>query len=1012
MFLVGVLVVTVVLAVGVYKVFGRKVPIQEPSPDVVAEQAPQPAEVPPPAPTPGERLDRRWLPDGTVLLLSYNALRITGLPHALGGSGKPLEVWRQTCGAAIQSLGLDASAIRRITLASDDLAGLPHRCVVVIELQPDYDASRLSNFGEPAGLVVFGQQCRRANRGDWMHPLAVVGKSVVVTGHEDILRHLHTRSQVRLRSIAIERLVSAAGAGDFDLVFLVDLQAAREAAWPLPQRLMDVWPQGKAAWSTLWELPDALGCMAVWREVLHTQLALVCSGETAADRCRSALEELLSAARTGLKGLADSVGEKLKAGQLPIEAAQRYEELLRQSLAALDGSQIELAEHVAWLRTNWSEAPAVLAAAALDSRAAIVAEWYAAALRADAANHVRLLEALAGYGKAYKQFPPAAEGGALLPPETRLSWLAQLLPYFDHADWHRQLQFGYPWNSGQNERVARRVLPEVINPAIEQRTCPAGFPATHYVGVAGVGVDAGRLPASDPRAGMFGYGRTTRLEDLPRGASNTIAVMGVVDRLGPWASGGEATARPLTKRPYVNGPDGFGSGQPDGMLVGMADGSVRFVSKHTDPELLERLATLGGDAAAKADALPQIGPQPAAKPALGAKPAGPTEKPSPHPEGDKGEPTVEPLQPEPAPPIDLPDIPARLAERLPALRLDRVPLLRAVEVLAQLSNLPITLDTDALAELDVALDDPVSIDLAGATFGKALEEIADDRGLICVVEKTQVLLTSPEEHRQRLIARDYPLDDLARDKAETEMLGLLVQKLVAADSWHIAGGRGKLQAAERGLSIIQTESVHQRIVIFLDKLRTARRLSPRSGLQRELLSLQSRRAAASPMLQRELTANFRQPTALGAVAAYLAQAAECQILIDHAALASAGKTAATKVSLTVHKQPLAAALRELLGPLGLAWRIVDKRTIEITSRQALAARLELEFYPIGQLLDAGTSPAELCEKIRTSVAPASWQEAGGPGALYFDPTSACLIVLQSQPVHAAVEQLLAETAPR
>ena len=42
---------------------------------------------------------------------------------------------------------------------------------------------------------------------------------------------------------------------------------------------------------------------------------------------------------------------------------------------------------------------------------------------------------------------------------------------------------------------------------------------THYVGVAGVGPDAGRLPADDPRAGVFGYGRQTRLEDITAGSS-------------------------------------------------------------------------------------------------------------------------------------------------------------------------------------------------------------------------------------------------------------------------------------------------------------------------------------------------------------------------------------------------------------------------------------------------------------------------------------------------------------
>ena len=134
----------------------------------------------------------------------------------------------------------------------------------------------------------------------------------------------------------------------------------------------------------------------------------------------------------------------------------------------------------------------------------------------------------------------------------------------------------------------------MVNPAFGPAKSSDGYPVTHYVGVAGVGEDAAQLPADDPRAGMFGYGRQTRQQDLVRGGANTIAVLGVQDQCGPWAQGGQATVRPLTQQPYVNGPDGFGSGQPDGMVAGMADGSVRFLSKNIDPHVMEQLASVRG----------------------------------------------------------------------------------------------------------------------------------------------------------------------------------------------------------------------------------------------------------------------------------------------------------------------------------------------------------------------------------------------------------------------------------
>ena len=63
---------------------------------------------------------------------------------------------------------------------------------------------------------------------------------------------------------------------------------------------------------------------------------------------------------------------------------------------------------------------------------------------------------------------------------------------------------------------------------------------------------------------------------------------------GPWAQGGRATVRPLTRTPYIHGPDGFGSGQPDGMVVGYADGHAGFLSKDIDPHVMEQLASVRG----------------------------------------------------------------------------------------------------------------------------------------------------------------------------------------------------------------------------------------------------------------------------------------------------------------------------------------------------------------------------------------------------------------------------------
>ena len=274
-------------------------------------------------------------------------------------------------------------------------------------------------------------------------------------------------------------------------------------------------------------------------------------------------------------------------------------------------------------------------------------------------------------------FPAGAGGAALLPPETRLSWIASMLPYYEYFDWHSKLHFGQAWNSAENKPITSRPLDPVINPSLGLSLTDAGFPVTHYVGLAGLGADAATLEAQDPRAGVFGYQRRTPPEQIPDGASNTIALIGVSGRLGPWASGGEATVRPLTTRPYVNGPDGFGSGQADGMFVGMADGSVRFITKDIDPSVLEQLATVHGDRSRE--------------------PAVPVKPPL----------AVVKAEPAPAKKMALPDanrpptvdVAARLADKLAGIdfRQAKITLADFVDLLTNLTTVPFSFDPDVAA---------------------------------------------------------------------------------------------------------------------------------------------------------------------------------------------------------------------------------------------------------------------------------------------------------------------------
>lgn len=184
-----------------------------------------------------------------------------------------------------------------------------------------------------------------------------------------------------------------------------------------------------------------------------------------------------------------------------------------------------------------------------------------------------------------------AREAAHLPPEARLSWIAGLLPFLGEEASLGPLDPSKRWNGPENGPTTARPFPMVVHPAAKEAGPRNG---THFVGMAGVGPDAAALPASDPRAGIFGHDRQTRRRDIQDGLNHTILLAGVRDRIGPWGQGGHATVRSFATPPYVGGPDGFGDPAGGVLVVLMADGSVRTFAKDADPRILEALATKAG----------------------------------------------------------------------------------------------------------------------------------------------------------------------------------------------------------------------------------------------------------------------------------------------------------------------------------------------------------------------------------------------------------------------------------
>jgi hypothetical protein len=254
-----------------------------------------------------------------------------------------------------------------------------------------------------------------------------------------------------------------------------------------------------------------------------------------------------------------------------------------------------------------------------------------------------------------------------------------------------------------------------------------------------VGADSARLDNRHPRAGVFGEDRRTKIDDIRDGTSNTLLVLGVRDHLGSWAAGGPPTMRGLVREPYVNGPDGFGTGSSDSMHALLADGRVMVISDKIDPRILRRMA-------AKADGLPldeSEDGEPGDRPSLLAgEPAaeGPLEEDNEDMGGSESPADKRPLDPEfaaepPQPVAKKVDL--ALSLKQPIVRFDQPkskPLSDVLTGVAEMAGAQIDIDRDKLGPAAARLAEPVALRLDNTTVGDILTGLLRPAGLAYRVE--------------------------------------------------------------------------------------------------------------------------------------------------------------------------------------------------------------------------------------------------------------------------------------
>jgi RNA polymerase sigma factor (sigma-70 family) len=184
-------------------------------------------------------------------------------------------------------------------------------------------------------------------------------------------------------------------------------------------------------------------------------------------------------------------------------------------------------------------------------------------------DHMKsIMLAMHNYLADKQSFPPKAITGSDGKP--RLSWRVALLPYLDQNALYQDFHLDEPWDSAHNKALIAR-MPEVF----ATPDSPAGEGMT-------------RIRVFEGATTMFRDSEGMKIANILDGTSNTVAVVAAREAV-PWTRPGDLPCEPGQPLPALD------DGEPAGVLIGMADGSARFLPQINDRTWRSLITPAGGE---------------------------------------------------------------------------------------------------------------------------------------------------------------------------------------------------------------------------------------------------------------------------------------------------------------------------------------------------------------------------------------------------------------------------------
>jgi hypothetical protein len=153
------------------------------------------------------------------------------------------------------------------------------------------------------------------------------------------------------------------------------------------------------------------------------------------------------------------------------------------------------------------------------------------------------------------------------------------------------------------------------------------------------------------------------------------------------------------------------------------------------------------------------------------------------------------------------------------------PLTHVVRVIEDEYGFPVRLDVQALDEIGIGSEEPVTFSMSGISLRSALRLMLQQLQLTYLIQNEVLLITTPERADAELKICVYDVREIVGSSKEKDpAVGLLIDAIVACvatDTWaENGGGEAEIRWINPGFLVVsQTQAVHEEVRALLATIR-------------------------------------------------------------------------------------------------------------------------------------------------------------------------------------------------